>query len=157
MTNNLEHVRSLVPDLEKRLAKPRRFGFRMTDEEYRKNFAMQRKCAIATNISFLFLKEAGVNPIRSELHYGHMFVALTDMNTRTLNADDIIIDPTYLQFARTDIDIAHLPNTFVGARQEMFDLLNRPEFSSNFDILYHYSERSLMSQSAQETFAKQTR
>jgi len=74
--------------------------------------------------------------VRREHHvdtYGqHFFLVIPVVGDTALRSCDIIIDPTYKQFARPDMSCSFtIPNVFIGTRFEMWTNMQTPMFADD--------------------------
>ena len=79
----------------------------------------------------------------SGLDYGHKFVSrLLDPTATTLSDEDLIVDPTYLQFMKRDLPSEDWPNIFVGSRAEIVEAVGNPRFSRDPGVVILYQQPS---------------
>ncbi|MCW1907823.1 MAG: hypothetical protein KIH63_000595 [Candidatus Saccharibacteria bacterium] len=120
-------------------------------DAFRRATASTRVCTAIAPLGMAFLQKEGYQVI-SEWHIpnhpltqggrlGHMFISeLGDPNRRRLGEHDVVIDPTYLQFAHADARTHDLPSVFVGPRGEIMQMMSDPDFSINPVAAQFYTE-----------------
>jgi hypothetical protein len=128
MTISPEAIKILIPTLEVAISGE-------TNPARHRAWAMGTNCMRAAEYGKMFLRNAGLQDVRREVHYsssmGHAFLALLDEGVDTIDMSDPIVDPTYLQFALPSLELSKLPNTFVGSRLQMIELMRDDGFTAN--------------------------
>lgn len=139
--NVLSSVHLLVPRLESSI------GGKNSTPEQRRRYARGPNCLIASEAARTILELSGIEPIRREFHRSHeprmdhAFVSLREMG-QPLGMDDILVDPTYLQFVDHGVNIEKLPNIFVGTRGEILELMTNRDFTSRPEAVDLYCEQT---------------
>lgn len=128
MSISIETVKLLIPALEVTISGE-------ADPVRRRTYAMGTNCMRASERGKIFLRNVGLRVVRREVHYtpfmGHAFLALLNDDVGTISMSDLIVDPTYLQFASQSPGLSDFPNTFVGSRHQMIELMSDSGFTSN--------------------------
>lgn len=132
MTEELEKIRALLPEFERAVYKT------CASDEERHTYARGKNCMRASEYGKMFLRGTGIKVVRREVHFigglrgsGHSFISLLESGVKEITMEDAIVDPTYLQYADDTTDTSIYPNTFVGTRQEILNLMQSTEFTTH--------------------------
>ncbi len=130
------------------LARAEGFDTRDLSGLYRR-IAMDTKCTETTFYGRHFMAALGGSAVMREYHvlddnWAHWFYSVPSQRNK-ISEEDIVVDPTYLQFAdRVESISDEMPNVFIGARKAVIDLMLDESFSTMSHAAGLYRETSLI-------------
>lgn len=117
----------------------------------RTRIAMGRYCREASELGLHHIRSMGMTDVRKEIHSmdigEHHFLSIPDISGQ-LSRDDLVVDPTYLQFAKSSNPeelMESRQNIFIGTRMVIASLMRDPSFSDDPDLSNVYGLDTLIS------------
>lgn len=151
MPTTIERIELVLPDFEASVYDPlispslkHALANAETLAYARKRVAMGRFCRETCELGRSFFARLGLSAVRTEVHvqddWQHHFLALP-VDEPEVTDEDVIIDPTYLQFARernVDELLETRPSVFMGTRAAITELMRDQYFvlEPGADALY---------------------